>query len=136
MKRALALTGLAALIAVLPANARQNYNTVQIRHQTRGCHAWSVNGGAYARVATMGVARGALVTFTNNDVMRHTLIQTGGPKVVIGSARMAKIGARAYITFTRPGLYRFTTKFAEDYAGMDMETIGKDSVLGLRVIVR
>jgi plastocyanin len=136
MKRTFVLMVALALVAALPAGARQARNTVQIRHQERGCHTWSVNGGRYRAHATMGVERGALVTFTNKDVMRHTLIQTAGPKVTIGSAKMARIGAQAFITFTRPGEYRFTTKFGEDYPGVDLETIGEDNVLTLTVIVR
>jgi len=136
MKKAIALAGTIALVAALPAAAGGVRNSVQIRHQARGCHTWSVNGGAYRASSTMGVARGALVTFTNNDIMRHTLIQTAGPKVTIGSARMARIGAHAYITFTSPGQYRFITRFGEDYPGMDMKTIGEDNVLTLKVIVR
>jgi plastocyanin len=136
MKRTFVLMVALALVAALPAGARQGQNTVQIRHQERGCHTWSVNGGPYRAHATIGVARGALVTFTNKDVMRHTLIQTAGPKVTIGSAKMARIGAQAFITFTRPGLYRFTTKFGEDYPGMERETRGEDNVLTLQVIVR
>ncbi len=137
MKRTIALAGTIALVAALPAAAGGVQNTVQIRHQVRGCHTWSANGGAYTAHATMGVSRGALVTFTNKDIMRHTLIQTSGPKVTIGSARMARVGAHAYITFTRAGQYRFVTRFGEDYPGMDqMETIGEDNVLTLKVIVR
>jgi plastocyanin len=136
MKRTLALaTAIAAVVAV-PAAAGPPQSTVTIRHQMRGCHAWSASGGAYRAHLTMGVSRGALVTFTNNDVMPQTLIQRSGPKVTIGSARMARIGAHAYVTFTRPGAYKFVTKFGEDYPGMDMHTIGEDNVLTLTVIVR
>jgi plastocyanin len=136
MKRAIALVGLAALFATLPASAGSLQNTVRIRHQVQGCHTWSANGGAFRAHPIMGVARGALVTFTNNDIMRHALIQTSGPRVTIGHAQMGKIGAHAYVTFTKAGVYGFTTKFGEDYPGMEMETHGPDNVLTLRVIVR
>ena len=40
----------------------------------------------------------------------------------------------AQITFTKPGVYHFTTKAGEDYMA-GMKTIGEDNVLRLTVVV-
>jgi hypothetical protein len=44
------------------------------------------------------------------------------------------MGASLKITFTKPGVYHFTTKPGEDYMA-GMKTIGEDNVLKLTVIV-
>ncbi len=62
--------------------------SIVIRHQVRGCHAWAVTGGHYKASQVVRIARGATITFTNNDVMRHTLIKTRGHRVVIRHANM------------------------------------------------
>jgi hypothetical protein len=46
------------------------------------------------------------------------------------------MGAVVKITFSKDGVYRFTTKAGEDYPAMKgMETIGEDNVLKLKVVV-
>ena len=97
----------------------------------------------------MKLARGSTVTFVNNDVMAHKLIQTAGPKVVIhkvpstimdmsheftGAGVMAHMGASVKIKFSKAGVYRFTTKAGEDYM-KGVKTIGEDNVLTLKVAV-
>jgi plastocyanin len=127
-----ALTGTNATHAAAkqPAHA-----TVMIRHQLHGCHAWSVNGGAFKAKQAVRLARGGTITFVDNDVMPHTLIQTGGPAVhYTGRAAMRHMGATVRATFARSGAYRFTTKAGEDYMA-GVKTIGEDNVLRLVVKV-
>jgi plastocyanin len=110
---------------------------VQIRHQQKGCHAWSFNGGAFKPAQKITVPVGTTLKIVDNDVMPHTLLQTGGPTVPIIGAEMAKMAATSSVTFSQPGTYRFKTKAGEDYpnmAGM-METTGEDAVLRMRVVV-
>jgi plastocyanin len=110
--------------------------TITIRHQARGCHSWSVNGNAYRAGQSLRLAPGGTVTFVNNDVMPHTLIQTSGPAAkFIGQAAMSHIGASLRIVFAKPGLYVFKTKAGEDYM-KGIKTIGEDNVLRLAVTVR
>jgi plastocyanin len=136
--RIIPLTGAAAFAAlslVLCAQAGSSTH-VTIRHQTRGCHAWSVNGSAFRASQSVRVARGASVTFTNNDVMPHTLIKTSGPAITIRHARMAHMSAMATAVFSHAGVYRFKTKAGEDYKNMrGMKTIGEDNELTLVVRV-
>src|SRR5919204_1542554 len=54
---------------------------ITIRHQLHGCHAWSLNGGPYRVVLRTSVARGGSITFVDNDVMPHTLVQKSGAAV-------------------------------------------------------
>jgi plastocyanin len=152
MKRTLfALTLVAFLgLAATVASARPT-TTLLIRHQVRGCHAWSVNGGAFKVSQTVRLTRGSTLTVVNNDVMAHKLIKTAGPKVTMhtvpshlgdmshqfkGPGVMAHMGAAVHVTFSKAGVYRFTTKAGEDYMNMKgMETIGEDNVLTLKVVV-
>jgi plastocyanin len=150
MKRTVIAFAAAALLGLAATSASAGSNTaILIRHQTHGCHAWAVNGGAYKASQTLKVTRGATVTFVNNDAMAHKLIQTVGPKVAMrkvassmldmshefkGSGVMAHTGASIRVTFAKAGVYRFTTRFGEDYMKMP-ETIGEDNVLRLKVVV-
>ncbi|MGB2875390.1 MAG: hypothetical protein WBB76_07950 [Gaiellaceae bacterium] len=116
--------------AKAPAHA-----TVAIRHQTHGCHAWSLNGHAYRASVSGALARGGTITFFDNDVMPHKLIQQSGPAVTYkGQRAMRHMGASVTVTFPKAGVYRFTTKAGEDYMS-GIKTIGEDNVLRLTVRV-
>jgi plastocyanin len=116
--------------AKAPANA-----TVTIRHQLRGCHSWSVNGGAYSPTQKLTLARGGTVTFVNNDVMPQRLYQKSGPAVAVhGDAGLGHPGASVAVVFKQAGVYRFGTKPGEDYV-KGIKTIGEDNVLRLTVTV-
>ena len=146
MKRFLIIiTGLAT-IAILGAGfssstSAATTNTprsmkVVIQHQMRGCHAWSVNGGALGISRSARLATGGSATFTDNDIMPHKLILTKGPAVkFVGTAAMNHVGASVKVVFTKAGTYRFTTRVGEDYKGMAMKTIGEDNVLHLTITV-
>lgn len=126
-------------------------STLVIRHQTKGCHAWSANGGPYGATQSIKLKRGASLSITNNDVMPHKLIQTSGPAVTITRlkagigmgvkgpfppAMLARMGASSKVTFTKAGVYKFMTKAGEDYMSMaGMKTVGEDNVLKLTVTV-
>lgn len=130
------LTALAAALALSASAQAGSSASVVIRHQVHGCHAWSANGGAYKASQTLRVARGTTVTFTNNDVMPHTLVLLKGHKVSIVHAKMGHMSAAAKVVFKKAGVYKFKTRAGEDYPGMDgMKTIGEDNVLRLTVRV-
>jgi plastocyanin len=140
------LTLAGALAAVAPAASGQA--SLVIRHQTRGCHSWSLNGGAYTPKQTIVLSRGGSVSVTNNDVMPHKVVETSGPAVTISrlssgmgmgtvsssSAMLSRMGAAAKLTFTKAGVYHFTTKPGEDYM-KGIKTVGADNVLRLTVRV-
>lgn len=125
-------------------------HAILIRHQVRGCHAWSVDGGAYKATQSLVVRRDGTITVTNNDVMPHQLVKTSGPAVqlatvstpmtgmglkgMFGPSMLAHMGATVKVTFTHPGVYRFRTKAGEDYMA-GMKTIGEDNLLQLKVTV-
>ena len=138
-----------ALVVVAPASAKQSVN-VTIRHEVKGCHAWSVNGGPFQAAQSLRVKPGAVVTITNTDVMSHQLVQQAGfhvafknlaaPANAIGdkgpykAGDMAKIGAGTRLVLSKPGTYRFTTKGGEDYM-KGVKTVGEDNVLELTIVV-
>jgi plastocyanin len=127
--------GFSSSTSAATANTPRNVKVV-IQHQMRGCHAWSVNGSALAVYRSARVATGGSATFTDNDIMPHKLILTRGPAVkFVGNAAMNHMGASVKVVFTKAGTYRFTTKFGEDYKGMDMKTVGEDNVLHLTITV-
>ena len=110
--------------------------TITIRHQMRGCHSWSVNGGASRALLKTTLARGGTIRFVDNDVMSHKLVKTSGPAVRYqGNPAMRHMSASVSVTFAKAGTYRFITKFGEDYPGMAMKTIGEDNVLHLVIKV-
>lgn len=137
-------TKLVTLVATLAlaapaaaAAAPSSHASLLIRHETRGCHAWSVDGNAYKASQSLELRRGGVLTLTNNDVMPHTLVLTSGPAIAIPHARLAHMSASLTLRFTHPGVYRFTTKAGEDYPMMaSLKTVGEDNVLRLTVVVK
>jgi hypothetical protein len=153
MKRTVLLTALgAAVLAIaLPASAAPGGPSLVIRHQVRGCHSWSLNGGAWKATQHIRLARGGSLVVTNNDVMFHKVVKVSGPAVVFkllktGSAMkgtvklpwapglMGRPGATLKVTFPKAGVYRLVTKFGEDYMPMGA-TLGEDNVLHAIVTV-
>ncbi|MGZ4397865.1 MAG: cupredoxin domain-containing protein [Gaiellaceae bacterium] len=138
----LALTALALSVTALASgstrksSALQKTGTVLIQHQLKGCHAWSFDGGAFKASLTATIARGGTITFTDNDVMSHKLIEKSGPRVQFkGSPAMSRMGARVQVVFPKAGTYVFSTKAGEDYM-KGVKTVGEDNVLSLKVVVR
>ena len=140
MKRKMIRTG-ALVLAVAglftaSAYASSPSATLTIRHQMRGCHSWSFNGGAYEASLHITVVRGTTLKVIDNDVMSHKLIQLSGPKAKLIAPAMKHMSAQAKAIFIKKGTYRFTTKAGEDYPSMGhMKTIGEDNVLRLTVVV-
>jgi len=130
----LAVAG-ASLLLAAPASP-QTGTTLTIRHQLRGCHSWSVNGGAYKPSQSISLAKGATVTIVNNDVMPHKLVKVSGPALTLPStSNMNHPGATAKVKFTKAGVYTLKTRAGEDYM-KGIKTIGEDNVLKLTVTVR
>jgi plastocyanin len=124
-------------------------STLVIRHQLKGCHSWSANGDTYKPTQSITLHRGGSVTVTNNDVMSHKLVETSGPAVTIARvsvgmgmgmkgtfppAMMPRMGSSSKVTFSKPGVYKFTTKPGEDFMS-GVKTVGEDNVLKLTVTV-
>jgi plastocyanin len=143
MKRLLFIFAGLALVASLAAGGfaattkAPKSSKVMIRHQVRGCHSWSVNGGAYRATLSISLARGGTITFMNMDVMPHKLVKTNGPAIhFAGKPNMNHMSATVKVTFSKAGVYKLTTKAGEDYPSMKgMKTIGEDNVLRLTVRV-
>ena len=129
--------GLTASVAMTGTNNQSATKaSVTIRHQTRGCHSWSINGGASSASLATTLARGGTIKFVDNDVMPHKLIKTSGPAVrYVGNPSMRHMSASVSVKFAKTGTYRFTTKAGEDYPGIHVKTIGEDIVLHLTVKV-
>jgi plastocyanin len=143
MKRLLIIFAGLALVAGLAAGGfaattkAPKSAKINIRHQMRGCHTWSVNGGKYAATISTSLARGGAIVFTNNDVMPHKLVKTSGPAIhFFGKPNLNHMAASVKVTFSKAGVYKLTTKAGEDYPSMKgMKTIGEDNVLHLTVKV-
>jgi hypothetical protein len=132
----LALTAFLALALAFAGSAlaTRNNATITIRHQTQGCHSWSLDGKTWHASQTLTLVRGGVLAVVDNDVMPHKLIQLRGPKASITGAAMKHISATAHVGFTVKGTYVFTTKAGEDYM-TGVKTIGEDNVLTLVVKV-
>ena len=121
-----------------------------IRHQVKGCHEWSLNGGAYGATKTVKLSRGGTLSITDNDLMPHQLLKLSGPaiserlvkpgtpsmgkmKAPYAAGLMPHMGAMLRVTFNKPGVYKLRTKSLEDY--MPIKTVGEDNVLRVTVVV-
>jgi len=131
----LTLATAALVTASIASASSSNGATLLIRHQTRGCHSWALNGGAFKPNQSISFVRGATLTITNTDVMPHTFVQLSGPSALLKHPAMSRMGAVATVTFGKSGTYRFTTKAGEDYMA-GVKTIGPDNILTLVVHVR
>ena len=130
------LAACAAALLVSSASAQGTAATLTIRHQVRGCHTWSFNGGPYKAAQWITRSRGATLAGKNNDVMPHKLVRTSGPAVQLRTPLMNHMGAIARVRFTKAGVYHFKTKPGEDYSwASKMETKGEDNILRLTVTV-
>ena len=142
--------GVAAAAAPAPAAAPPASASIVIRHQLRGCHAWSLNGGASRAGLELRLARGGAITITNTDPMVHKLIRQQGPAAptrriphdhmrmvglhrITGPGVMNHMGAALRMTFPRAGTYRFTTEDLGDY--FELKTVVEDNELSLVVRV-
>ena len=133
---AVALASVAALAVASAAPAGSSVS-VTIRHQTHGCHAWSLNSGPFKAALAITVRQGAVLTVTNNDVMPHKLVQTSGPQVRLIHPNMSKVASSTSLRLTHKGVYHFTTKAGEDYKwAASMKTTGEDNVLRLTIRVK
>jgi hypothetical protein len=130
----LAVAGASLLLAATASP--QAGTTLTIRHQLRGCHSWSVNGGASKPSQVLTLTKGATLTIVNNDVMPHKFVKVSGPALSLASsANLNHSGATTHVKFAKAGVYTFTTKAGEDYM-KGVKTIGADNVLRLKVTVR
>jgi len=133
---ALAVAGLVTGSALASRHAPKLVGSVLIRHELKGCHAWSANGAAFGAFQSLALRAGGTVTFTNDDVMPQRLVELSGAKVrYLGNKALNKPASRVRVSFAKPGRYVFGTKPGEDYA-KGIKTIGADNVLELVVTVR
>src|SRR3954453_15687414 len=65
----LVLAALAAALTAASALAAPPSYQVQIRHQLKGCHTWSISGGAFKGKQALTAVPGTQLTFIDNDVM-------------------------------------------------------------------
>ena len=136
-KKRIRTSALALVVAGVFAGsafAHSTQATLTIRHQMRGCHAWSFDGGAYKASLKIKLARGTTLKVLDNDVMPHKLIQLAGPNARLVAPAMNHMSAQAKVTFAKKGTYTFKTKAGEDYM-KGMKTVGADNVLRLTVVV-
>ncbi len=123
----------AAAATALPAAANSSY-LITIRFQVQHHHVWAVQGGAYQASMHLVVAPGSVLRFVDEDMTSHRLVQLSGPRLPLSSATMATTGSSLQIVLRAPGTYTFETKPGKDF--MQMQTVGRDNVLRLHVVVR
>jgi hypothetical protein len=129
-----AIMALATLYATEASS--HGMSTVTIRHQMKGCHTWSFDGGPYRASLRVVVDPARFVLFVNNDMMPHRLVQLSGPKVGIKGAKMSRMGAKAQFLLGGRGVYRFRTFAGKEYAWAPRDATGPDHVLRLTVVVK
>jgi hypothetical protein len=89
----LGASAVAAFAAIVsPLAAAPGTASLLVRHQTRGCHAWSLNGGPYVSRQHVRLRAGGSLTVTNDDPMVQQLVQTRGPAVRMKLERESHLG--------------------------------------------
>ena len=157
MKRTGALLAFSVLaVALAPtAVAAPSSASLQISHFVRGCHSWSLNGGAYRVHQALNLARGGSLRVTNDDLMVQDLVETSGPGVRMALVRqshmgkmrmtmpmegkpsayaMSHMGAQVKVTFPTAGIYHFRLIDRGDYFD-NIKTVGPDHKPTLTVTV-
>src|SRR5205814_2983752 len=86
---------LGAAAALIPGTAFANTGSgkLDIHHQVRGCHSWSLNGGPYRANQIVKLARGGSLLITNNDLMVQDLTKTSGPAVAMKLVSQSHMGS-------------------------------------------
>ena len=130
----IAVLGVIAAAVFAGSSLASTQKTLTIRHQTHGCHSWSLGANWNPSQATT-LKRGATIVVVNHDVMPHKLIQMSGPTAHVTTPAMNHMSAIAHVSFPKAGVYVFTTKAGEDYM-KGVKTTGEDNVLHLKVTVR
>jgi hypothetical protein len=125
--------------AVASSAAASRVVHVTIRHQTVGCHAWSIDNGPFRAALAVAVPARSAIEFTNDDLMVHRLVQVSGPRLALPPALVPGTfhhpgGGNATLVFTRPGTYVLRT--VDTPAGPnEPPTTGPDNALRLTVHV-
>ena len=83
----------AVLVGVAPAAAKSGV-AVTIRHQSKGCHSWSVNGGPYKASQTIHVKAGTLAP----EIYEVTMTLRADAKQGSDSVFMAELVYGAVVT--------------------------------------
>jgi plastocyanin len=139
MKKQLFICGIAVTAAALVgSNAYGSATTtkkasLKIIHVQKGCHVFSGSMGKAAKMR-LSIARGGFVTIRNQDIDGHKLVQTAGPAKL--KLRALKMNDLAKLTFKKAGRYTVATKTFELKGMPEMETMGKDNMLRLIVVVK
>jgi hypothetical protein len=157
MKRLVAVALVVGVsLAVAPAaSATPRNGSLVISHVQRGCHNWSLNGGAYHEHQVATLAHGGYLLVTNDDLMVQDLVKTRGPAVQMKLVRqshmgamhmtmkmngeaspyaMSHMGAQLMVRFPTAGTYRFRLIDRGDYFD-GIKTIGPDNEPTLTVTV-
>lgn len=114
---------------VLHGNAQ-----VTIVHQQMGCHSWSAGRGSTATGIKALLKRGQRLTIVNRDVDMHKFVRLAGPRLALG--KPMAMNQRVVLTFKAPGTYKLRTMPVEAEGMPEVETMGRDHVLAMIVVVR
>ena len=130
----LAAVAAAAIVAgVATAASPASHASLLIRHQVRGCHSWSLNGGQFRAQQAVTLRRGGSITVVDNDVMSHKLVETSGPAARLQAPSMARMGAIAKILYSPRGamaLSRFLSASVPRAAtGAQVQAAGRAAAL-------
>jgi hypothetical protein len=131
MRKLLLVVLAAAGLAVGPATASPTVR-LEILHFVRGCHVWSSNHKAVARLV---VHRGTRLAIRPSCPMDFDFRQVAGPKLAFGRPRVYA-GTTRTVVFRTRGVYRLVAKNVQSSEEMGLQTLGEDNRLTLTVVVK
>ena len=136
MRRAsiLVLLTLALVVPSAAHAAKAPTLALSIIHVFRGCHVWTLGSKNVGPTPVLRTKPGARMTLRISCPMSFDLMQTSGPKLALGSPRLAP-GTTRTIVFRKAGKYRLLARNVETSEEMGLQTLGPDNVLRLTVRV-
>jgi hypothetical protein len=129
VKRILLAALCVALLGAGQATASPAYR-LAIVHVMRGCHVFATAAKELGPTPTLTVERGARVELRIACPMDFDVVKPGGQVTRLYS------GTTTTFTFPKRGLYVFRATNVQSAESLQLQTLGPDNVLVLRVRVR
>lgn len=136
MRRVLVVVAVGLFLSAPSAGAVPGAPTLalSIVHVVRGCHVWMLGSRELGPTPVLKTKPGARIKLRVSCPMSFDVVQTAGPKLVLGNRRFVA-GTTRTIVFAKAGVYRLVARNVETSEEMGLQTLGSDNVLRLTVRV-
>jgi hypothetical protein len=136
MPRRFAVVSLTLLaVALAPAGAAAVSPTVRLAvvHAVHGCHVWANGVASLGPSTTLRVKAGTKLQIRVNCPMDFDFVQTAGPALALGDARVHAGTIKTFV-FRRRGTYKLRATNVQSSVEQGLQTLGTDNILTLTVV--